>query len=100
MAAHPTSRAEAKADGDAKPKETDFKDYPEYIEALSKWTYRQERKAETEAAERTKQETSKKELDEAHNARSAKFIYRKSSSQTPSRPMRGFVPNVRYKSIA
>lgn len=71
---NPEVRAEARADGDAKPKDTDFKEYHEYIEALSKWTYRQERKAETEASEKSRLETAKKETEATSKAQFDKHL--------------------------
>jgi hypothetical protein len=72
----PTAVAAAAAAGDAKPKEADFTDYAEFIQALSRWVYRQENKAaeakgiEDEKAEqeKTTKLRAKEKFDSYNNA--------------------------------
>lgn len=70
----PEVKAEAKADGDPKPKADQFKEYDEYLEAVSRWVARQELKAEKESQAKSEQERQKKDTETAAKAQFDKFL--------------------------
>lgn len=71
---NPEVKEEAKASGDPKPKVEDFKVYEEFIEALSKWTYRQESKAASDATAKSQREEQQKQSTAQKKAKFDTFV--------------------------
>jgi flagellar biosynthesis chaperone FliJ len=71
---NPEVRADARAEGDPKPKAEDFKVYEEFIESLGRWVVRQETKAANDAQQKTQREESEKQKQAAGKAQFDKFL--------------------------